>query len=58
MRSAAALAWCRSMLLRTHSVGGEFDGVWTQHSSMNIEDKPRLYAEIRRMLRDQTSGNR
>ncbi len=30
---------------------GEFDGVWTQHASMNIEDKARLYAEIRRMLR-------
>lgn len=31
---------------------GEFDVVWTQHASMNIEDKPRLYAEIRRVLRD------
>jgi SAM-dependent methyltransferase len=28
-----------------------FDLVWTQHSSMNIEDKPRLYREIRRVLR-------
>ncbi len=30
---------------------GQFDGVWTQHASMNISDKPRLYAEIRRVLR-------
>lgn len=29
---------------------GEFDAVWTQHASMNIADKPRLYAEIRRVL--------
>ncbi|HET8626055.1 MAG TPA: methyltransferase domain-containing protein [Thermomicrobiales bacterium] len=28
-----------------------FDAVWTQHSSMNIADKARLYAEIRRVLR-------
>ncbi|MEO6024248.1 MAG: methyltransferase domain-containing protein [Burkholderiales bacterium] len=28
-----------------------FDGVWTQHSSMNIENKPKLYGEIRRVLK-------
>lgn len=28
-----------------------FDVVWTQHSSMNVPDKRRLYAEIRRVLR-------
>ena len=28
-----------------------FDVAWTQHSSMNIADKERLYAEIRRILR-------
>ena len=28
-----------------------FDVVWTQHSSMNIADKARLYAEIHRVLR-------
>jgi SAM-dependent methyltransferase len=28
-----------------------FDLVWTQHSSMNIPDKPRLYAEIHRVIR-------
>lgn len=30
---------------------GRFDVVWTQHSSMNIANKPRLYAEARRVLR-------
>ncbi len=28
-----------------------FDLVWTQHSSMNIADKARLYAQARRVLR-------
>lgn len=28
-----------------------FDVVWTQHSSMNVEDKDRLYGEARRVLR-------
>ena len=28
-----------------------FDAVWMQHSSMNIVDKERLYAEIHRVLR-------
>jgi SAM-dependent methyltransferase len=28
-----------------------FDAVWTQHSSMNVPDKPRLYAEIARAVR-------
>ncbi|MGD9892438.1 MAG: class I SAM-dependent methyltransferase [Dehalococcoidia bacterium] len=30
---------------------GSFDVAWTQHSTMNIPDKPRLYAEIARVLR-------
>jgi sarcosine/dimethylglycine N-methyltransferase len=30
---------------------GEFDVVWTQHSSMNIPDKPRLSREVFRALR-------
>ena len=30
---------------------GAFDLVWTQHSSMNIADKERLYGECRRVLR-------
>ncbi len=29
----------------------EFDVVWTQHSTMNIPDKPRLYAQAWRVLR-------
>ena len=34
---------------------GSFDVVWTQHSSMNIADKTRLYAQIHRVLQ---SGGR
>lgn len=30
---------------------GAFDVAWTQHSTMNIADKERLYAEMRRALR-------
>ena len=30
---------------------GGFDLVWTEHAAMNIEDKPRLYSELRRVLR-------
>lgn len=28
-----------------------FDAVWTQHSTMNIPDKNRLYSEVRRVLK-------
>jgi SAM-dependent methyltransferase len=34
---------------------GSFDVVWTQHATMNIPDKPRLYNEIARVVR---SGGR
>jgi SAM-dependent methyltransferase len=30
---------------------GAFDAAWTQHSSMNVEDKERLFAEIARVVR-------
>jgi ubiquinone/menaquinone biosynthesis C-methylase UbiE len=30
---------------------GCFDVLWTQHASMNIPDKPRLYSEIARVVR-------
>lgn len=30
---------------------GEFDVVWTQHSSMNVDDKARMYREFWRVLR-------
>ena len=32
---------------------GSFDAVWTQHSTMNIADKERLFREIYRVLRPQ-----
>jgi SAM-dependent methyltransferase len=31
--------------------GESFDAVWTQHVAMNIADRPRLYGEMRRILR-------
>ena len=31
---------------------GCFDQVWTEHVTMNVVDKPRLFAELRRVLRD------
>ena len=31
-------------------VDGEFSVAWTQHLSMNVANKPRLYAEMRRVL--------
>jgi SAM-dependent methyltransferase len=30
---------------------GSFDIVWTQHTAMNVADKPALYVEIRRVLK-------
>jgi len=30
---------------------GDFDAAWTEHTIMNIEDKAKLFAEIRRVLR-------
>jgi SAM-dependent methyltransferase len=30
---------------------GAFDVAWTQHATMNISDKPRLYSEIARVVR-------
>lgn len=30
---------------------GHFDAVWMQHVAMNIADRPRLYAEVARVLR-------
>src|SRR5688572_27534524 len=37
--------------LRMPFEAGSFDVVWTQHSTMNIPDKPELYRQARRMLR-------
>jgi SAM-dependent methyltransferase len=30
---------------------GSFDAAWSQHSSMNIDEKERLYTEVHRVLR-------
>ena len=33
-----------------------FDVVWTQHASMNIADKSRLYSEMYRVLKSNEGG--
>jgi len=42
---------CQGSALDLPFADGTFDGAWTQHASMNIADKARLYREIRRVLR-------
>jgi ubiquinone/menaquinone biosynthesis C-methylase UbiE len=37
--------------LRLPFAEGSFDAVFTEHAAMNIADKPRLYGELRRVLR-------
>lgn len=41
----------RAMPLVMAFPNAHFDAVWTQHSSMNIADRARLYTEIHRVLR-------
>jgi SAM-dependent methyltransferase len=36
--------------LRMPFADGAFDLAWTQHATMNIDDKPRLYREVHRVL--------
>lgn len=50
-RLADRVAFRRGDALRMPFAAGSFDAVWTQHSSMNIEDKERLYREVARVLR-------
>jgi MPBQ/MSBQ methyltransferase len=45
------LSYQQSDALLTPFEDHTFDVVWTQHASMNIEDKPRLYREIFRVLK-------
>jgi SAM-dependent methyltransferase len=44
------VAFRRGDAARTPFEGASFDAVWTRHSSMNVPDKPRLDAELRRVL--------
>jgi SAM-dependent methyltransferase len=41
---------CRNALAMPF-LDGSFDLVWTQHASMNIPDKMRLYSEVARVVR-------
>ncbi|HVQ76759.1 MAG TPA: methyltransferase domain-containing protein [Candidatus Binatia bacterium] len=43
--------FCRGNALDLPFAPASFDVVWTQNSGMNIPDKRRLYAEMRRVLR-------
>lgn len=46
-----AVSFCHGDALAMPFADARFDAVWTQHSSMNVDDKERLYAAIRRVLR-------
>jgi SAM-dependent methyltransferase len=48
---ADRVAFVRGDALAAPFPDATFDVVWTQHSSMNIRDKPRLYREARRVLK-------
>ncbi|MBI3029232.1 MAG: methyltransferase domain-containing protein [Candidatus Rokubacteria bacterium] len=45
------VVFCHGSALEMPFPDQTFDAVWTEHSSMNIEQKERLYDEIRRVLR-------
>jgi len=46
----AAVSYRHGSALDLPFADASFDLLWTQHASMNIADKPRLYAEMRRVL--------
>ena len=50
-KSGIAVTFEPANALELPFADGSFDMVWTQHASMNIADKPRLYRELRRVLR-------
>ena len=50
-KSGIAVAFETANALDLPFADASFDVVWTQHASMNIADKPRLYRELRRVLR-------
>lgn len=45
------VSFCQGDALATPFEAATFDVVWSQNVAMNIADRPRLYAEIRRVLR-------
>ena len=46
-----AVRYCQASALGLPFGAATFDVVWTQHASMNIEDKQRLYGEMFRVVR-------
>jgi ubiquinone/menaquinone biosynthesis C-methylase UbiE len=50
-RSKIAVEFRQANALDLPFADGSFDVVWTQHAAMNIADRPRLYSEIRRVLK-------
>jgi SAM-dependent methyltransferase len=51
---AERVAYRQASALALPFSDGSFDATYTQHVAMNIEDKPRLYAEAARVLRPGT----
>jgi ubiquinone/menaquinone biosynthesis C-methylase UbiE len=51
MGMSSKLVYLHGNALEMPFPDGSFDVVWTQHAAMNIPDKVRLYAEIRRVLK-------
>ena len=51
MKSGIPVIFKNANALDLPFADASFDVVWTQHASMNIADKPRLYRELRRVLR-------
>jgi ubiquinone/menaquinone biosynthesis C-methylase UbiE len=49
MASKVSYRWADALNLQFEDAS--FDHVWTQHAAMNIEDRPRLYQEIHRLLK-------
>ncbi|MBI5864032.1 MAG: methyltransferase domain-containing protein [Planctomycetes bacterium] len=45
------VTFCCASALALPYKDAAFDAAWTQHSAMNIADKPRLYAEVLRIVR-------
>jgi ubiquinone/menaquinone biosynthesis C-methylase UbiE len=50
-RSGIEVDFRQANALELPFAAGGFDVVWTQHTAMNIADRPRLYGEIRRVLK-------
>jgi MPBQ/MSBQ methyltransferase len=50
-KSRIAVDFRQANALELPFADGSFDVVWTQHAAMNIADRPRLYGEIRRVLK-------